>query len=816
MRLTIERMRTLVLFAGVLLVVALVSFLAIGKWKSPLNRRDLPKHLGINVQQEANGFTHAEFRAGHALFKITASKVEQLKDDRYRLHSVKIEMYGNNGGGMDSIAGNEFEYDQRSGIAHAEGPVEITLARPPGTAGKSGSKSSRSDAASSPGGPSQSPLAGEIQVKTSGLTFDQHSGIATTARPVEFQLAQSSGSAVGASYDSQSGTLVLERDVQLNTFRGSDPVSLSARHAEFEQADQVCQLNFVVAKYRAGDAQAGRATIRLRDDGSAEELDAAGGLTLNRMEQGRLSAPAGSLFFDKDNHPAHGHLEGGVSIDSESESRQLHGTSPTADLGFTASGVLSRAHLERGVRISSIEQANSSRTERTWVSPVADLEFRQSAGGQIELSRIHGTGGVVITAESQRGSGTPSPSRMAADDVTGVFGPNSTLASLTGLGRASIVQTTPNGTQQSTSGDRLEAHLASTSLAVAANARGSGAQVGSATVDGNVVLVQQAPTRAGTLPPPTLRATAQRAAYEGAGEWLHLTGAPRVEDGGLQLSADKIDFSQTSGDAFARGDVKATWFGNQTGNKGNEPERQSADSSHSMPALGTQGPAHVVAAEAQLQQRTGEATFRGDARLWQQGNSVVAPLIVLNRIRQTLVAQGAPPADPVKVVLVAPSAQPSGKAGALERPSVIRVRGGDLKYSDAERKAVMHGGASGTVIAETATATTHSNEVELTLLPPGNHAARDGAAAQVDRMTARGGVSISSMGRQGTGDQLVYSGESGEYTLTGSPAAPPRLTDPVRGTVTGEALIFNSRDDSVNVEGGSRQTVTETTVPKRP
>jgi hypothetical protein len=42
------------------------------------------------------------------------------------------------------------------------------------------------------------------------------------------------------------------------------------------------------------------------------------------------------------------------------------------------------------------------------------------------------------------------------------------------------------------------------------------------------------------------------------------------------------------------------------------------------------------------------------------------------------------------------------------------------------------------------------------------------------------------------------------------------MTDPARGTVTGSSLIFNSRDDSVNVEGDGRQTSTETTMPKKP
>jgi lipopolysaccharide export system protein LptA len=142
------------------------------------------------------------------------------------------------------------------------------------------------------------------------------------------------------------------------------------------------------------------------------------------------------------------------------------------------------------------------------------------------------------------------------------------------------------------------------------------------------------------------------------------------------------------------------------------------------------------------------------------------------------------------------------------------MHGGDLKYSDAERKAVMRGGALGTVVAETGTATSVSNEVEMLLLPPGNHAGKDGGQAQVDRMTARGRVTLTSEGRRGTGEQLVYTGETGEYVLTGTAGAPPRMTDPARGTVTGEALIFHSRDDSVSVEGGGRKTTTETTTPK--
>jgi lipopolysaccharide export system protein LptA len=226
----------------------------------------------------------------------------------------------------------------------------------------------------------------------------------------------------------------------------------------------------------------------------------------------------------------------------------------------------------------------------------------------------------------------------------------------------------------------------------------------------------------------------------------------------------------------------------------------------------------VIAGEAQIHKDTGEATFRDGARLWQETNSVSAPVIVLNQARQTLVARSAGPGQPVNLVLLSNGgAQGAGKSKAAKAnagPSVIRVRASDLKYSGAERKAMLHAGASGQVMAESAEATTYSNEVELVLLLPGNHAGPDGSAAQIDHLTARGNVAVTSNGRRGTGEQLVYSGETGQYVLTGTAGAPPGMTDPVHGSVTGEALIFNSRDDSVSVEGQGHKTLTQTVAPK--
>jgi lipopolysaccharide export system protein LptA len=894
-RFTIERIRTLVVVAAALLLVALGVFLAEAKWRNRFHRGDVPGALAKEEQQESRNFHYTHNIGAHSKFSIDASKEIQLKNDRIELHGVVIEIYGEDGVQEDKIAGDEFEYDQKSGIASDQGPVEMFLTRPPGPAG-AGKKVDRSLSAEGD--------AGQVHVKTSDVTFNRNTGVLTTDQRVDFTMTQGSGSAVGATYDSQRGYLTLAQAVELTTYRGKDEARIHAQHAEFDRGAQLCLLHVATLEYREGQADAAQAKILFRDDGSAEHLDAAGGFVLTTSTGGRLASPAAAMDFDEHNQPRHGHLEGGVVLDSKQEgasaqeSRTAHGTSPTADLDFTAQGQLRHAHLERGVTMQSEATSQETagqtlRVSRTWRSPVADVDFRTIQGGghgegesagktQVEPETIHGTGGVVVTSESRRGNAAAVSAKMAADEVTGTFGPGSTLRTLAGTGHAQMEQTTATGAQQTASGDRLEASFAESSDRGTKGTREQGnseqgtrtkggnqltgaPDVETAELDGHVVLFQQPAAKAGAQPQPPMRATAGKAEYEGGGEWLHLTINPRVVNGGLELTADKVDLSRQSDEAFAHGNVKATWSsanspsanspaGNSTadGNQSGASQRSTNQgrAGQGSVALGGNGPAHVIAAEAQMNQSTGEATFRGHARLWQQANSVAAPEIVLNQQKQTLTARTGDAADPVRAVLLSTGAPGTGTgtgngagnahgqgaagnaAAKPATPSVIRVRGGDLKYSDADHRAVMHGGVAGAVVAETGTATSTSDTVELLLIPGGKGdngvaPARDGQAqsaggqaqgaarqAQVDRMTATGHVVLVSEGRRGTGEQLVYSGVTGDYVLTGTATAPPRMTSAGQGNVTGEALIFHSRDDSVSIEGGGRETRTETTAPQ--
>ncbi len=72
----------------------------------------------------------------------------------------------------------------------------------------------------------------------------------------------------------------------------------------------------------------------------------------------------------------------------------------------------------------------------------------------------------------------------------------------------------------------------------------------------------------------------------------------------------------------------------------------------------------------------------------------------------------------------------------------------------------------------------------------------------VERIVATGQIEIEQTGRRATGTQLVYTASDGMFVLTGTAAAPPKVVDEVRGTVTGASLRFHSGDESVVVSNG--------------
>ena len=327
-------------------------------------------------------------------------------------------------------------------------------------------------------------------------------------------------------------------------------------------------------------------------------------------------------------------------------------------------------------------------------------------------------------------------------------------------------------------------------------------------------MVQQSAANPGSPTPAVITATAQRAAYETATQVVQLSGSPRIKETSGELSALLIEVSRSSGNADATGGVKATYH--QTNGQQNA-------------AFTGSGPVHVVADHAHLEHATDLTTFYGKpgepARLWQGSDSVAAPVLELSRPHGTLSAHG-PAGDAASVNAVftgSPSASqaipavhsatnPAHPNQPPRGPSVVRLQSRTLFYAENDHKAVF----AGAVVAQTSGGLLHANFMDVYFAPsagaqaPGNPP----PANQVSKIVARGAVELEQPGRNGTGEELTYTSADGRFLLTGSSTAPPRLTDRVRGTVTGNALIFNDRDDSVVVSGGASKVVTQTQVAK--
>jgi lipopolysaccharide export system protein LptA len=314
-----------------------------------------------------------------------------------------------------------------------------------------------------------------------------------------------------------------------------------------------------------------------------------------------------------------------------------------------------------------------------------------------------------------------------------------------------------------------------------------------------VVLTQTPAKKAGaTTSPAVLTAWAQHAEYHASDEVLHLTGSPRLNDGlSLQMAAAEIDFHRDTGDAAAAGSVKATYT---------QQKSQAGAPAPAGPSLGGDGPVHITADHALVRHATGVSTFYGagstDARMWQGGNSVLAPVLELSRNPETLKAYGAPGSTGAVVGANLTS------AGTNRKQSAVRVQSDTLFYSGADRR----GDFKGEVAAQDANGVIHADEAQVYLTPAAK--AAKGRQAQLDHIVATGHVVLTQPGRKGTGEKLVYIADQGRYTLTGSPGNPPRIEDAAKGTSTGTTLIFNSQNDSVEVSGGQSSAVTETRTPK--
>ncbi len=781
--------RTVLLAAIAAVAVVLLGFFAIGKLKNRSSAFDLPEKLATGISQTANGFTYSQSQRGHTLFTIHAAKIVQFKGNRAELQGVVITLYGPPGSArQDRISGAEFLYDKGSSVITAAGKVAIDLASPADSSG--------------PGE--------RIHVETEGLRFDGKSGRAATQGPLAFSLPRVSGKAVGGSYDSKSGVLVLQSSVEFHAQEDGEESATFAGHAEFVRDARAAYLLHARSRFGGAQSSADQVILHFRPDGTLLHVDGEDNVHIVSDEGAQLYASNASVDLDARSEPVTAHAGGGVNFLSASPELQMHGNAVEGALVFAPGpdGKPAIHHAQFRNAVSFVIQQNSlggdprGLATREMTASTLDVDFAPGPEGRSLATVASARGGAKVDLHDLPFAAPGRHATIYGQQLLAKLNDGHQLRQLTGSGGTKVVNYAPDGATDTTQGDTLEVAFSPEPRSHAAEARETfapqSAVIATAVQTGRVRLAAEPArgTKTSTgAPQQPLYADGERVEYRVAEDTLRLNGSAdrpaNVHDETFALTAGQLDVNRSSGEAVAESEVKATFAPKPDGNRSTPP-----------PGLGGAGAVHVTGAAARLSRSTGQAVFLGSgetaARLWQGANSVSAPVLEFTKGGSSVRAHGAENArEAVRAVF-------AGQSG------VTRIAADSLFYSDSTRSGEFQGG----VTAQQPGGTVRADALQLFLAE-----APAGRPSRIERMVASGHVNFAGPGRRGSGEKLVYTAADGNFLLTGSPGAPPRVIDAEKGSTTGAALLLHSDDKGVEVlgrdpEGGSRRTVTDTRAPR--
>ena len=764
------------LAAAALLAGFVAAVYARNVWLARQAEKKAPPAVPPTVEQRSNEFSFSKVEGQRTIYTVKASRTTEFKGGgRNLLEDVDISVYGKTGERDDRVVTKACDFISTTGKIACAGEVEISL---------QASTSARASA-------------NAIHVKTSAVTFDRDSGKAQTAEPVSYHWPGGDGEAVGLNYDSNSGTLRLMRNVELNL--STPPTSPKAENSVPSQERAVHLTSDSIAFQRdtrvvtmEGNVQGRQAKHELSCDELSLTLDAsfhAQHFTASGHPQLRDSTARAPIALSADEITAEMNPDGSVRTVAATGNVRGRRTTSDGENGIEAGRVQLDLVIGKnvprvvaagnGVTLSSVSTAANGGTGRLESDALEMYFSNDSSPGRTWIESVHTL--APARAEWRNTSvvnGKPVQQTMqaAGEHMVLSFGEKNQLQQLVSSGVVQVTRKLGDAPEEITTSRELTAkfdHAGEWSV-----------------MDQTGDVRFRDGLRSGQ---------ADHARVDRSSDTLALEGSAVLTDSTTRTSARSALFSRASNTLRADGHVLTT-----------ELQQGASRISNFAP-----DPANITAEHLTADTAKGHAVYSGHGRLWQGSSVIEAETIELDSPSHTLVAKGSvhgvfPQAawtpkpghaegqfsDQTQKRPSEPAQDRTTHSTSLElagqrtpQPQLGRVWGELLTYWETESRARIEQRAR----ADSEQGSIQADQIDLFF----SDADAENGGKQLSRAVATGDVAVRQQDRRGTSNRAEYTASEGKFVLS---EGKPTVYDSSGDSTTGRQLTFYFADDRIVVD----------------
>jgi len=690
--------------------------------------------LSKEVKGRVEGYEQRVTKDGRLYMLVKASVDITFSDDHHELENVSMAVYPAEGDVPDQITAARAIYVPATNVVSFAGNVKIDTKD-------------------------------KLQITTESLSFNQNTGVGQTDAAIAFNRENVSGTSTGAVVEQKSKWLELKKDVAIRieprataattSSTRARPVTIHSARAMFEH--EVLKLTFTggTTVEQERDILSGdNLYATLNQDKRLEKAEIRGNSYLRTMEPGRsaeVHATNIDFFLDKDQRLERANANSDViarSLDADSD-LQLSGASSLEVLfQATAETSLLKQMNAGGRSVISLSapksKANDPRAaNKKLTADSVKLSWRSSGR---DLEKAEASGNAELFIEPVTSSARAERRKLNAPQFDCDFFETGNLArSCKASGGAKAVmdplQPDPKrGTRTFTSQNMTTLFVRDTQDIDRVDAQGDGKFNEN---DRNGV--------------------AANVSYTAADETVRLRGGdPTVWDSRGRTKALELDSDLANDVSYARGRTATTYYSQEQTNG-------------ATPFSKTKSPVYITSDRAEFRHESGQGTYTGNARAWQDDNFVRGDKLVIYVNDKRMEAVGH-----VQTAIY------DSKRHTENNLTVVPVfaSADSMFYSDPDR--TIH--YEGNVDIKQGTDRMTGGLADVYLAKDSN---------QMERTVAQKNVVLTQPNRRGTGDWCEYTAANEVAVLKGNPA---RVDDIDQGNTEGARLTVWVRENKVTAD----------------